>query len=129
MRKPGTGIPQGAKTVSRPDNKSRPATGADVKPAKRAAAPEKVPADSKQLFGAEASKLLDMFRSGHHDVVQIADFFAKYPALGTEAIKRSNSAVFHRSVRTTDIENAILRLGDFELYDIVFNALAKHQRG
>lgn len=55
-------------------------------------------------------------------------FFAAHSNLEAEVFKRSNSVVFYRSQPTTEIHNAILRLGIYELYDIIFKALAKHRR-
>jgi HD-like signal output (HDOD) protein len=84
---------------------------------------------AKGLFDiVEASHLLDQLREGQYDLRRIGLFFAAHPSLQAEVIKRSNSVVFYRSQATTDIPNAILRLGIYELYDIISKALAKHRR-
>jgi len=77
---------------------------------------------------AEASHLLDLFTSGQHDTPRIVAFLTVHPALAAEALKRANSAMHYRSQPTTEVRPAVLRLGGFELYDIIFKALAKHQR-
>lgn len=76
----------------------------------------------------EASQLLDQLREGQYDLRRIEVFFAAHLDLRAEVFKRSNSVVFYRSQATKDIPNAILRLGIYELYDIIFKALAKHRR-
>jgi hypothetical protein len=76
----------------------------------------------------EASHLLDLFLEGQYDQGRMERFFAAHSDLRAEVFKRANSVVFYRSQPTTELHHAILRVGIFELYGIIFKALAKHQR-
>lgn len=87
-----------------------------------------VPAGNEERLDAgEAGLLLDLFRSGQQDLLRAVAFFAAHPTLEAEVLKRSNSVFHSRGERTAELESAILRLGHFELYDIVFKALARHR--
>lgn len=66
-----------------------------------------------------AVELLDLFRDPDHDVDRIVDFISQDPLLTTETLKRCNNAAFRGSERTTDVFEAVSRLGYYELYDIV----------
>ena len=85
--------------------------------------------DALSFNAKDASQLLDEFRAGQYDLGRIIEFFVAHPALEAQVVKRANSVIFHRSSRTTTLRDAVLRLGLFELYDIVFNELSKYQRG
>lgn len=77
----------------------------------------------------EASHLLDQFREGQYDQRRMEKFLAAHLNLQAEVFKRSNSVVFCRSQPTTELHHAILRVGIYELYDIIFKGMAKHRRG
>jgi HD-like signal output (HDOD) protein len=66
-----------------------------------------------------AMLLLDMFRDPDHDIDSIVEFISNDPVLTTETLKRCNHAYFCGSERTTDIFEAVSRLGFYELYDII----------
>lgn len=80
-------------------------------PARRA---EAVPADT-----IAAIQLLDLFRDPDRDIDRIVQFIHDDPALTAETLRRCNNGLFRGSERTTDIFEAVSRLGFYELYDIV----------
>jgi len=72
-----------------------------------------------------AVQLLDLFRDPDHDVDRIVEFISQDRRLATETLKRCNSAVFRGAERTTDIFEAVSRLGFYEVYDIIASAADK----
>jgi HD-like signal output (HDOD) protein len=76
------------------------------------------------LDATMAVQLLDLFRDGDHDIDRIVDLISQNPTLAEETLRRCNNAVFHGVERTTDIFEAITRLGYYELYDIITTSLA-----
>lgn len=85
--------------------------------------------DAKVFFDVvEASHLLDQFREGQYDQKRMEKFLAAHLNLQAEVFKRSNSVVFCRSQPATELHHAILRVGLYELYDIIFKGMAKHRR-
>jgi len=71
------------------------------------------------LDSIHASLLLDLFRNPDHDVDAIVEFINSDPALTAATLRRCNNASFRGSERTTDIFEAVSRLGFHELYGIV----------
>ena len=70
-----------------------------------------------------AVQLLDLFRDPDHDIDRIVDFISHDPLLKAETLRRCNNASFGGSNRTTDIFEAVSRLGFYELYDIIVASL------
>jgi HD-like signal output (HDOD) protein len=66
-----------------------------------------------------AVQLLDLFRDPDHDVDRIVEFISQDPLLAAETLKRCNNAVYRGAERTTDIFEAVSRLGFYELYGII----------
>lgn len=66
-----------------------------------------------------AVQLLDLFRDPDHDVDRIVEFISQDPLLTAETLRRSNNATFRGAERTTDIFEAVSRLGFYELYGII----------
>jgi HD-like signal output (HDOD) protein len=66
-----------------------------------------------------ARELLDLFRDPDHDIDRIVEFISQDPWLTAETIKRCNRAMFRGVRRTTDIFEAVSRLGFYELYGII----------
>ena len=66
-----------------------------------------------------AIQLLDLFRDPDHDVDRIVEFISQDPWLTAETLKRCNNAAFRGAERTTDIFEAVSRLGFYELYGII----------
>jgi HD-like signal output (HDOD) protein len=66
-----------------------------------------------------AQELLDLFRDPDHDIDRIVEFISQDPWLTAETIKRCNRATFRGAQRTTDIFEAVSRLGFYELYGII----------
>lgn len=71
------------------------------------------------LDALAAVQLLDLFRDPDRDVDRIVEFISHNPALAAETLRRCNSAVFRGAERTTDIFEAVSRLGFYELYGII----------
>jgi len=71
------------------------------------------------LDTAVAVQLLDLFRDPDHDVDRIVELISQDPFLANETLKRCNNAFFRGKERTTDIFEAVSRLGFYEIYDIV----------
>lgn len=71
------------------------------------------------LDAVTAAQLLDLFRDPDHDVDRIVEFINENPRLTAETLRRCNSAVFRGATRTTDLFEAVSRLGFYELYDII----------
>jgi HD-like signal output (HDOD) protein len=63
--------------------------------------------------------LLDLFRDPDHDIDGIVEFISNDPLLTAETLKRCNQSSFRGTERTTDIFEAVNRLGFYELYDII----------
>lgn len=74
------------------------------------------------LDTAVAVQLLDLFRDPDHDIDRIVEFISQDPWLSAETLRRCNNAVFQGAGRTTDIFEAVSRLGFYEIYDIVSTA-------
>jgi HD-like signal output (HDOD) protein len=70
--------------------------------------------------------LLDLFRDPDHDIDSIVEFISNDPRLTAETLKRCNQATFRGTERTTDIFEAVNRLGFYELYDIIAASIATH---
>jgi HD-like signal output (HDOD) protein len=70
-----------------------------------------------------AMQLLDLFRDPDHSVDRIVDFISQDPQLTAATLKRCNNAAFRGARPTTDIFEAINRLGYYELYGIVAASL------
>ena len=66
-----------------------------------------------------AVQLLDLFRDPDHDVDRIVEFISQDPWLTAETLRRANNATFRGAERTTDIFEAVSRLGFYELYGII----------
>jgi len=66
-----------------------------------------------------AIQLVDLFRDPDHDVDRIVELISGNPLLAAETLKRCNNAAFGGAHRTTDIFEAVSRLGFYEIYDIV----------
>jgi len=54
------------------------------------------------------------------------ELIRKHPWLAAETLRRSNSVVYGCIQRTTDINEAVSRLGFYEVYDIVADSANKH---
>jgi HD-like signal output (HDOD) protein len=66
-----------------------------------------------------AIQLLDLFRDPDRDVDRIVEFISHDPRLTAETLKRCNNAVFRGAEPTTDLFEAVSRLGFYELYGII----------
>jgi HD-like signal output (HDOD) protein len=66
-----------------------------------------------------AVHLLDLFRDPDHDVDRIVEFISQDARLSAETLKRCNNVIYGGSKRTTDIFEAVSRLGFYELYGII----------
>jgi HD-like signal output (HDOD) protein len=75
---------------------------------------EPLPADSMA-----AMQLLEMFRDPDRDIDRIVEFISHDPSLTAETLRRSNNASFRGTERTTDIFEAVSRLGFYELYGLL----------
>jgi HD-like signal output (HDOD) protein len=71
------------------------------------------------LDSVAAIQLLDLFRDTDHDIDRIVEFISLDPRLTAETIKRCNNASFRGAERTTDLFEAVSRLGFYELYGII----------
>ncbi len=74
-----------------------------------------------------AVQLLDLFRDPDHDVDRIVEFISQDPWLTAETLRRSNNTVYSGAERTTDIFEAVSRLGFYELYGIIAAATGAHR--
>ena len=79
--------------------------------------------DPLPLDTVAAVQLLELFRDEDHDVDRIVDFISQDPALTRETLRRCNNAMFRGAERTTDIFEAVSRLGYYELYSIITASL------
>lgn len=66
-----------------------------------------------------ASQLRDFFRDPDRSIQRIVEFINQHPWLAAETLRRSNNVAFGGIERTTDIYEAVSRLGFYEVYDIV----------
>lgn len=66
-----------------------------------------------------AQELLELFRDPDHDIDRIVEFIRQDAWLTSETLKRSNRASFGGLGRTTDLFEAVSRLGYYELYGII----------
>lgn len=73
-----------------------------------------------------AVQLFELFRDEDHDVDRIVEFISQDPALAAETLKRCNRISFRGAERTTDIFEAVSRLGYYELYSIVAASISAH---
>jgi len=71
------------------------------------------------LDSVAARELLELFRDPDHDIDRIVEFISQDPWLTTETIKRCNCSAFRGVQRTTDLFEAVSRLGFYELYGII----------
>jgi HD-like signal output (HDOD) protein len=72
-----------------------------------------------------ALQLLDLFRDPEHDVDRIVEFISRDPQLTAETLRRCNQAAFRGAERTTDLFEAVNRLGYYELYGIIVASLGR----
>jgi HD-like signal output (HDOD) protein len=84
----------------------------------------KVPEHPLSLDTVMALQLIGLFRDSNRDIDEIVDFISRHPAMVRETIKRCNRLTFHGAERTTDIFEAVSRLGFYEVYGIVTQSLA-----
>ena len=73
-----------------------------------------------------AVQLLDLFRDPDRDIDRIVEFISHDPALTAETLRRCNSAQLQGAQPTTDIFEAVSRLGFYELYGLVAAAIGSH---
>ena len=73
-----------------------------------------------------AVQLLELFRDPDYDVDRIVEFISQDPWLTAETLKRCNNSTYRGNARTTDIFEAVSRLGFYELYDIVSATIGAH---
>ena len=66
-----------------------------------------------------AVHLLDLFRDPDHDIDRIVELISMNPVLKAETLRRCNNAVFGSATKTTDLFEAVSRLGYYELYGII----------
>jgi HD-like signal output (HDOD) protein len=81
------------------------------------------PSQALPLNTAVAVQLLDLFRNPDRDVDRIVEFISRDPVLRAETLRRSNNAVFGSADRTSDVFEAVSRLGFYEIYDIVLDSV------
>ncbi len=72
-----------------------------------------------------ASQLRDFFSDPDRGVERIVQFIRQHPWLAAETLRRSNTVVYGGVQRTTDIYEAVNRLGFYEVYDIVADSADK----
>ena len=75
--------------------------------------------ESMPTVSMAALQLLEMFRDPDRDIARIVEFISHDPALTAETIRRSNNASFRGTERTTDLFEAVNRLGFYELYGLI----------
>ena len=73
-----------------------------------------------------AMQLLELFRDPDYDVDRIVEFISQDPWLTAETLKRCNNSTHHATARTTDIFEAVSRLGFYELYGIISATIGAH---
>ena len=73
-----------------------------------------------------AVQLLELFRDPDYDVDRIVEFISQDPWLTAVTLKRCNNSTHHGTARTTDIFEAVSRLGFYELYDIISTSIGNH---
>ena len=76
-------------------------------------------AETTSTDALAAIQLLDLFRDPDRDIDRIVEFISNDPALTAETLRRCNNGLFWGSERTTDIFDAVSRLGFYELYGII----------
>jgi HD-like signal output (HDOD) protein len=76
-------------------------------------------AETTSTDALAAIQLLDLFRDPDRDIDRIVEFISNDPALTAETLRRCNNGLFWGSERTTDIFDAVSRLGFYELYGIL----------
>ena len=84
---------------------------------------EPLPADS-----IAAMQLLELFRDPDRDIDRIVEFISRDPALTAETLRRSNNASLGGPDRTTDIFEAVSRLGFYELYGLIAASIGSRPR-
>jgi len=72
-----------------------------------------------------ASQLRDFFSDPDRGIERIVELIRKHPWLAAETLRRSNTVVYGGVQRTTDIYEAVNRLGFYEVYDIVADSADK----
>ena len=75
--------------------------------------------ESSPLDALALIQLRELFSDADHDIARIVDVIRQHPSLTAEAIRRSNNVVFSGQERTTDLHQAVNRLGFYEIYEIV----------
>ena len=73
-----------------------------------------------------AIHLMELFREPDRDIDAIVEFISRDARLTAETLKRCNNASFSGAERTTDIFEAVSRLGFYELYGIIAAKLGAH---
>jgi len=73
-----------------------------------------------------AVQLLELFRDPDYDVDRIVEFISQDPWLTSVTLKRCNNSTHHGTARTTDIFEAVSRLGFYELYGIISASIGAH---
>jgi HD-like signal output (HDOD) protein len=84
----------------------------------------KLPTNPLPLDTVMTIQLLGLFRDSNRDLGEIVQFISRHPALVRETVKRCNSLTFRGAERTTDVFEAVSRLGFYEVYGIVAESLA-----
>jgi HD-like signal output (HDOD) protein len=79
------------------------------------------------LDATAAIQLLDLFQNPDRDVDDIVEFISGDPLLAAETLRRCNHAAFRGAERTTDIFEAVSRLGFYELYGIIAAMIGAHK--
>ena len=80
--------------------------------------PQALPLDT-----AVAVQLLDLFRNPDRDIDRIVEVISRDPVLRAETLRRSNNVVFGSAGPTSDVFEAVSRLGFYEIYDIVSDSV------
>jgi HD-like signal output (HDOD) protein len=71
-----------------------------------------------------AIRLLGMFRDSENNIDEVVAYISQNPALAHETLKRCNRLTYRGAAPTTDVFEAVSRLGYYELYGIVAESLA-----
>ena len=61
-------------------------------------------------------KLIGLFRQAHADVDDIVQLLRRDPALSAEVLRRCNNSLFGSDAPTKDVNEAVYRLGFYEVY-------------
>jgi HD-like signal output (HDOD) protein len=66
-----------------------------------------------------AVQMFDLFSDPDHGLDRIVEFISHNPPLAAETLRRCNTTGFSGGEPTTDIFEAVCRLGYYELYSII----------